>query len=439
MQDLLSRLGTLDAKIAFLPLDKIARETGFFRRAPRKTDAALWLRAVCLLSSLPARSYRTLAWMVGLIDGSTHSKQSASKRVNAEFERYLKEVLGRVCADMAGPGCRADPVLAAFKRVVVQDSTVVPLSARLADRFPGAANQTGKASAGVRVQAFFDLLSESCLAFSVSAFTRNDQKASADILELARRGDLVVRDLGYSSIAVFKRLKDVGADLLNRLRCDTNVYDADGGRIDLLEQLERHGTIDRTVLIGEAKLPLRLIAIPLPEAVAAERRRKAKANRDRRLKHSKKRMRLLGWQILITTVPTERLGAEDAAKIYGLRWRIETLFKAWKSHFDFGSVPARASSDFVAVLVLASLLYIALFQCVFQRLRQENPGAGPPVSHLKLASLMQNLLALELRMVLGQLSETELLHHTLYHCRYDKRKRPNHFQIMGDLSGLSLG
>jgi hypothetical protein len=52
--------------------------------------------------------------------------------------------------------------------------------------------------------------------------------------------------------------------------------------------------LDIDVCVGaKEKLRARLVAIPLPEEVAAERRRKAKANRDRRLKPSQERLAVI--------------------------------------------------------------------------------------------------------------------------------------------------
>ena len=145
MQDLLSRLGTLDANIDPLPLEQIARDTGFARRSPRKAGARQWLRAICLLSVLPTRSFR----------------------------------------------------------------------------------------------AFFDLLSERCLGFSIGPFTRNDQKASGDILRVARPGDLVLRDLGYSSLRIFAGMREAGIDFISRLKYGTHLFDKTGAPFDLLRSEER--------------------------------------------------------------------------------------------------------------------------------------------------------------------------------------------------------
>ena len=437
MQDLFSRLETLDSKTSTLPIDEIARSTEFVRRSPRKSEARQWLRAICLLAVLPARSFRTLGWLLGLIEGDNHSKQNVGKRMNAGFESFLREVLKAMATNLVGPSGRVDPALKNFGRVIVQDSTIIGLPARLADRFPGAKNQTEKVDAGMRIQAFFDLVSETCLAFSTSPFTRNDQKASADVLGIVRPGDLVIRDLGYSSLAVFQRLKEAGVYFLSRLRYGTLVFDASGNLIDLLALLQRKGTVDMQVYIGaKAQVPVRLVAVPVPETVAAERRRKARLNRDRRTNPSQEHMRLLGWTILVTTVPAERLDSCVLVNTYALRWRIETLFKAWKSHFRFGSVPPYASSTFVCALILAGLIHVAVFQCVFQALHSRDTAELPHLSPLKLASIIQNLAAIELQTIIDATDEQKLLDMTLYHCRYDRRKRLNYYQA---LENLTLG
>ncbi len=437
MQDLLSRLGTLDSKIDPLPLEQIARTAGFVKRSPRKADARQWLRAICLLSVLPARSFRTLGWLLGLIEGSCHSKQNVGKRINDGFICFLQQVLELFTARLAGANLQIDHALKVFDRIIVQDSTVIGLPAHLARHFPGASNQTGKPIAGMRVQAFFDLLSESCLWFSIAPFTRNDQRASADILEVARPGDLVVRDLGYSSLQVFEHMQAAGIDFLSRLKYGTLLFDKNGEPLDLLHELQKSGRLDVPVHIGaKTRVPVRVVAVPVPETVAAERRRKARNNRDRRTNPSKDRMRLLGWTILITTVQAELLAADLLVRAYGLRWRIETLFKAWKSHFRLGRIPACASAAFVCALILAGLLYVAVFQCLFQTLQRKEHSTQLPLSPLKLASLVQNLAAIELNSCLENLPDGSLMAITLYHCKYDRRQRINYYQ---QLANFALG
>ena len=66
--------------------------------------------------------------------------------------------------------------------------------------------------------------------------------------------------------------------------------------------------------------------------MANHRRRKLRHNRDQSLNPGKEHLYLLGWNIFLTNVPSHVWPAEQLPVIYRLRWRIETLFKAWKSH-----------------------------------------------------------------------------------------------------------
>ncbi|MCC5789304.1 MAG: IS4 family transposase [Opitutales bacterium] len=437
MQDLLARMSSFTSKTNSVPIDEIARRTGFVRRSARKAEARQWLQAICLMSTLPSRSFRILAWLLGLLKGQSHSKQNVGKRIHNCFEQFLQEVLTEIIAKLARQTQHVDPALKTFGRVIVQDSTVIGLPARLADRFPGAKNQTGKAVAGMRIQAFFDLLSESCLGFSISPFTRNDQLASGDVLKLARPGDLIIRDLGYSSLSLFLRLIKEGVHFLSRLKYGTCVFDHNGHPVDLLALLQRQRHLDMQAYVGkETRLPVRLIAVPVPEVVAAQRRRKARSNRDRRTNPSKKHMRLLGWTILITSVAQEQIELCALVKTYGLRWRIETLFKTWKSHFRFGSVPAYACSTFVCSLILAGLIYVAMFQTLFQDLRCRDKGKQPHLSPMKLASIIHNCAFIELQTIITSIDSQKFWYTMIYHCRYDQRKRTNYYQV---LENLALG
>ena len=177
-----------------------------------------------------------------------------------------------------------------FQRVWLQDSTNLPLPDHLAKKFPGPGNGRKKTSASLKIQAVYDLLSESFHQFHVSGFTRTDQMAAADILQVARKGDLIIRDLGYSSMAVFQKMLDRGIDFLSRLSARVSVYDPVSlKKIDLAEVLRNSGSLDCQVLVGaSAKLPVRLVALRVPEEVANQRRRKAKQNKDGRYKPSAK-------------------------------------------------------------------------------------------------------------------------------------------------------
>jgi len=251
----------------------------------------------------------------------------------------FSRILGCTVARAALPAeAKEKGLLSFFKRVLTQDSTNLPLPQKLAPYFPGSGNSTNKKNAMIKIQTIIDLLTEKYIHFHLTAFTYNDQRAAADILEILSAGDLVIRDLGYFAPRVFRSIIDRHAYFLSRYRHGTDLFDGNGNKIDLLAMLKKTPILDRRVTLGTgARVPVRLVCIPVPEQVANERRRRLLANkkRDRRLNPSKEQLVLCGWSILITNVSESIWSIEDVSNAYGLRWRIEIIFKAWKSHFKF--------------------------------------------------------------------------------------------------------
>ena len=90
---------------------------------------------------------------------------------------------------------------------------------------------------------------------------------------------------------------------------------------------------------------------------------------------------------------TRFLSAREVGRIYGLRWRIETIFKAWKSHFALTQVPAGSKAQ-VESLIYGKLIFITLFQvCFWQRwLRGAPSDQRPALSLLKVAQAVQSFL-----------------------------------------------
>ena len=103
------------------------------------------------------------------------------------------------------------------------------------------------------------------------------------------------------------------------------VYDLTGKPLDLARELKAQGRFDREVLLGANRV--RVVALPAPEAVANERRRKARANHDGRLNPSREHLCLMGWNIFLTNLPRAVWPAKALAPLYRLRWRFSRLGK----------------------------------------------------------------------------------------------------------------
>jgi hypothetical protein len=419
-------------------LNALAKKVGFLRRKDKKLSPLLLLQSACLLVVYQQISLRLWAALVGLLGGFTLSKQALQERLTDKAVRFLQGALAAFLATPLGQSGLKFPQLRLFKRVILHDSTGIQAPEKIADVFPGANNQKGSTGGYVKIQAYFELLSQQFVHFSLGSFRDNDQGAASHILPWLQAADLVVRDLGYLAVSALEKIQAAKAFFISRLRLDATLWLPDGRtRLDLLAYLRRHQRLDRQLLWGDTKFAVRVLAIPLPPAVAAERRRKAKANakRDGRCVLSARYLALLGWAIFITNVPAQKLDPVQIAKIYGLRWRIEIVFKAWKSHFKMTELP-EGSAATIQVLVYGRLLFIALFHTCFWRadtLKACQSEATPP-SLLKLAQLLATTL---LTLVLGKLKIDWAASFTLqlqYHCRYEKRRRGHFFSALANLS-----
>jgi hypothetical protein len=421
-----------------LPTDPLARSSGFRRRKPKKLTPALFVQASCLLVTLPSASYRCWAGLIGLLGRCTLSKQALFERMTDRAATFLQSILQTLLSSLATPkGWTVPTSLRHFGRVLLQDSTALKLSEKLARFFPGPSNQRGAQGAMLKIQSCYDLLAQNFVQFSLSSYRRNDQAASPDVLPLLRAKDLIIRDLGYFVLEVLEQIAAAKAYFLSRLRLGVSIWESDGRTpVNLLHRLRKAGCLDIQCCLGDKKVPVRLVAIRVPAAVANQRRRQARQNRDRRCPPSAQRLALMGWSIFITNVPSTLLSPQALAETYGLRWRIETIFKSWKSHFVLTKVPAGAKAQ-VESFIYSKLIFITLFQvCFWQRwLLQTQSEERPALSLLKVAQAVQGFL---LVLVLSQLGINPALAWEQLvgaHCRYERRRR-RHF--MQDVQWISV-
>ena len=307
----------------------------------------------------------------GAIHGKLQIRQS-------EFiQDVLKKAMQKAVYERGIQGLNSE-LLLFFNRVLLEDSMCVKLPNNLASVFPGAYSKTGEA-ATARIQARLDLKTGNMTRLDIQSFRDNDAKFSPDILHRLQAGDLVIRDLGYWALKTFRLINWMNAFFLTRYRFGTILIDPISvQKIDLIQQLkqaEKKGimVLEMEVLVGkQEKLPARFIAIKAPQQTVQQRRRKAAKNRNKRLNYSTEYMELLGWTIFITNVPADIWTPKQMLQVYGFRWRIEIIFKSWKSHFHFEQLfkkkqsltPPRAMITLCLLLLWICLFFMPTF-CLF--------------------------------------------------------------------------
>jgi hypothetical protein len=183
-------------------------------------------------------------------------------------------------------------------------------------------------------------------------------------------------------------------------------------------------------------VPARFVALKLPQQVADERRRKANINRDKRLKPSEVSMYLLGWAIFVTNVPLDIWQPLELAKVYRMRWRIEIIFKTWKSHFHFEHIfqtsamtYPRALISFYLLLLFITLFFVRWFDYFFTEIVENSHNKPSWLSIFKFADYVKLFFDDFFKADLMQNLHT-LIKNVQYYCCYDKRKRPNELQVL---------
>jgi hypothetical protein len=408
---------------------KLAFETGFCKRHSGKISAPDFVVHLCLESIAGTVSYNDLAARVETRTGIAASRQAYWERTDEPCLRFFQSILEHVMLSKCDPHqIQSIKRLGRFQRILLQDSTIIKLPLRLFAVFSGVKNAHA-AVCNARIQGIYDLLSGRFINFSIDPYSKNDQAATMEIP--VQPGDLILRDRGYFRIQAVEIHKRAGADSINRYKHPTLLYDpATGQRINLLELLTWNGSVDMLVSTGaERNVFLRLIAIPVPEETANLRRMRAK--REMNYPPSRELLKLMSWTIFLTTITDPSVSFKEIAALYTLRWRIENIFKTWKSYFSFQKVHNIPEIQ-LRVLLKARLIMITLtYQRLFvPLLRQLDRATGKIVSLIKLMRYITLNLDLLPRYLSSSIPPPQIRNAVFRYCTYEKRNRPNFIAAM---------
>jgi len=78
-------------------------------------------------------------------------------------------------------------------------------------------------TAGVKIDLAYYLLSDTIISHSLHQATTQDKTIGKDLIEELRKGDLVLRDMGYFSLGEFTVIEACGAWWLTRLPLTTGI------------------------------------------------------------------------------------------------------------------------------------------------------------------------------------------------------------------------
>ena len=433
-EDFIMLLNALDINEDELLL--LSLESGFIRRT-RKIDSLDFLYSLSIESIKGIASYNDIALSIENENYISISRQAIWKKVTESCVDYFKHVLELIIHSKAKKYLNeVEDVKCKFKRVLIQDSTIIKLPGRLFSAFSGVSNGSTTVC-NARIQGIYDLLSGSFVSFTINPYSKNDQASVSDMN--IQKDDLTLRDRGYLTMDELRRHFLLGAHCIYRYKTGMQLLDYKTKEaIDILSLLKKKGAIDISVRLNDKEgTPVRLVAMLVDQETADNRRMKAKREMKGHCP-SELFLQLQSWTIFITTIPEDMADSNVLLNIYGLRWRIEIIFKSWKSNMHFDNIHNVSKNQLMITLIARIIMFLIITQIIYPLCKSIiSRYAKRELSLLKVTkyfirnpSSLPSILVELKNYPRGQCNTIASISR---HCVYEKRTRQNFEQKFGIL------
>ena len=417
--------------------DRVARETGFTKRESKLTGAKFAQATVLGWLNKPEATLDELSQAAASL-GVAISAQGLDQRFTPEAAALLKQVLDAALSQVIAADPVAIPLLQRFNGVIVQDSSVISLPDALEQVWRGCGGKDGRHVASLKLQVRFDLLTGTLEGPLPEDGRTNDRGSARQAAPLAV-GALRIADLGYFSLEQLRACDMGRAYFLTRLYLQTALSDLEGNRLGLSTILRATpGQLDLPILLGASeRLPVRLLAVRVPQEVADQRRRKLRLEaRNKGETPSQVRLAFADWTILVTNVPKDKLSLAEAIVLVRVRWQVELLFKLWKSH---GKVDEwRTANPWRILCETYAKLTAMIVQHWFCLI---GCWAYPNRSLVKAAQTIRDYVPMLAAALVGRIDFTVPIEQIQFclqaGCRVNsRRKAPNTYQLLLNLPGV---
>jgi Transposase DDE domain len=320
--------------------DRAGRQTSMVQRSDAKLTGSIFTQTLVFgLGANPHASLNSLTQVTADL-GVRVSAEALHQRFDREAATCLEQVLCAAVHQVIAADPVVLPVLERFPEVVVQDSTTIILPEILAPIWAGCGGSPDAGNAALKLNLALDLCTGRLRGPQLHDGRESDRNATLHY-DLPP-GAVRITDLGFWDLRGWADLWAQGVYSFSRAQANTKVQTGDGQWWELPALMVRKGRrpLELPVLVGQAeKVPARLIAVPVPRAVATKRRQELRREaRDSGRTLSPARLALARWSLYITNIPTELLSRHEALVLGAARWQIELLIKLWKSHGEIDLV-----------------------------------------------------------------------------------------------------
>ncbi|MDD5309061.1 MAG: IS4 family transposase [Deltaproteobacteria bacterium] len=336
-------------------LDRLARETGAVVRRRKVAANTLFWTVVLGFGLGRIRTIAGLRRSYEKATGQTIEESSFYNRLSEGFARMLRAAITLAFDTLPGVGHALEGPLAAFRDLVVTDSTVMRLRDLLEGPFP--ACRTNHTQAALKMHTVLSVNGAGDNSIRITAERRHD----GPVFRVGRwvRGRLLLFDLGYFRYQLFACITRNEGFFLSRLKRSANPF------IVSVNRAHRGRTID---LVGKHLNDVLgdLARDVLDVMVEVSFTRRAYGGRRSR---GSQTLRVVGvrdpetkrYHLYVTNVAPEKLAAEDIRRVYAARWEVELLFRELKSQYRIEDLPSGKRA------VVESLVYAAVLTLIASR------------------------------------------------------------------------
>jgi len=386
-------LNTNDANISIRLINSLssqilgfAMSSGLMVRKSKSFKPNIFLLALLKAANGGKATFNKLAMLLEDLDPECKvTPQALCKRLNRAdcmLETFITKCIALVISDGVPEAKQHNNK---FKRILTEDSSFVKMTKLCAEEFPAHGNKYGS-TAGLKLNMNFDLITGETVELSTHYGTQQDRDIAWGVLDLAKKGDLILRDMGYFNVAIFKEIQAIGADWLSRIPSSVNVFSQSEVKLEELLKNSKSAIIDRKMEMTRSGFNFRVIAI-----------RKHKADGDKAVRDLKEKFKKLGktptqkaltrarWYLLATSVSKDRMTAKELSRLYAQRWQIEIVFKAWKqaSHL-VESLSQRSNYQHLLGIFLSEVFMLAVTMHHYVKLRVGDRQGARRLSIMKL-------------------------------------------------------
>lgn len=354
--------------LSHLDIASIAKSSKFVQREERKVSPENFILSFLLIFSKSNFSFRQWALQLSILIDQEVSFQLISKRCSLKCLHFVEKILERAIKKQLSPLVKKGGFAKQFNRVLLEDSTCFYLSKSMLKAFDGAGNKKSNV-AMCKSHYCYDLLTMNTLSYRVTKINVNDALHSATILEHLEPNDLVLRDMGYLSNKVLRKISEMGAWFISKIKDNYKFYLPNTDtEFDLAKELKKvsqrgQNSFIKQLTIGKQKqLTATIVAVKLTEEQVNKRTRKYRKKNGAKKTMSNSKKQLLEWSIFATNIEEEKIDTNQMFALYSLRWQIELMFKTWKSRFGIDTLLQKyTGNDPNKILIL---FYLSLIFCV---------------------------------------------------------------------------